>query len=122
MKNIQNAYICAENENDPNTGVIININIYDESASFVNLSPNEYSYFTKTYLTSYANNLKTAGMTYKYIDYQGVSALEYDFYQEDIPTKAIVFLKNKKSYLVQVATRKNLQSKFNMVKFSFELL
>ncbi len=120
--NILAAYICAENEDNPDIGVINNINIYDESKSYKNIQPSGYSTFEKKYLEQYATNLKNAGISYTYTTYQGVSAIEYTFDQQGLPTKAIIFLKNKKSYLLQVGTRKSLTTKYNSLKTSFVIL
>lgn len=116
------AYICAENENNPEIGVVNNINIYDESASYKDISPSNYNYFDKRSLEAYAKNLQNAGLEYNYTTYKGVDALEYSFDQQGLPTKAIFFLKNKKSYLIQTGTRSNLTTKYNLLKYSFELL
>lgn len=121
--NIIAAYICSENEDSPETGVITNINVMDESKSFKNVKTSDYTYFEKKALEKYAVNLKNAGMSYSYTTFQGVSAIEYTFDQGGtLPTKAIVFYKNKKSYLLQVATRKNLTAKYNKLKNSFIIL
>jgi hypothetical protein len=121
-KSVIGAYICAENEDNPEYGVINNIHIYDEADSHAKISSNDYSYFEKKYLEEYANQLAANGMTYNYVTYKGVSALEYSFDQISLPTKAIMFLKNKKSYLLQVGSRNNLDTKFSSLKTSFELL
>lgn len=121
-KTVIGAYVCAENEDNPEYGVINNINIYDETDSYSKISPTGYSYFEKKYLEEYANQLSANGMTYNYVTYKGVSALEYSFDQMGLPTKAIMFLKNKKSYLIQVGSRYNLTSKFNSLKSSFEII
>lgn len=120
--NILAAYICAENEDNPDIGVINNINIYDESMSYKKIQPLGYATFEKIYLEQYATNLKNAGISYTYTTYQGVSAIEYTFNQLGLPTKAIIFLKNKKSYLLQVGTRKSLTTKCNLLKTSFVIL
>lgn len=122
MNNILAAYICAQNEDNPDIGVIHNINIYDESKSYKNIQPSGYATFDKKYLEQYATNLKNSGISYNYITYQGVSAIEYTFDQQGLPTKAIIFLKNKKSYLLQVGTRKSLTTKFNSLKSSFVII
>jgi len=122
MNNVLAAYICAENEDNPDIGVIHNINIYDESSSYKKLQTADYALFEKKYLEEYATNLKNAGMRYTYTTYQGVSALEYTFDQQGLPTKALIFLKNKKSYLLQVATGMNLTIKYNLLKSSFAIL
>lgn len=122
INNIVAAYICGEDENSPEIGVANNINVTDESASYNKISPSNYGYFEKRTLEVYAGNLQKAGFNYQYTTYKGVSALEYSFDQMGLPTKAIFFLKNKKTYLIQVGTRTNLNSKFNLLKYSFELL
>jgi|GEM_PF-838409 len=122
MNNILAAYICAENEDNPDIGVIHNINIYDESKNYIDIQPSSHANFEKKYLEEYANNLKNSGIAYSYTTYQGVSAIEYTFDQLGLPTRAIIFLKNKKSYLIQVGTRKNLSTKFIFLKSSFAVL
>lgn len=77
----------------------------------------------KKTLEQYAGNLKSAGMSYSYTTFQGVSAIEYTFDQSGtLPTKAILLYKKKKSYFLQVATRKNLTAKYNKLKTSFVIL
>lgn len=122
VNDILAAYICALNEDNPDLGVIHNINIYDESKSYTSIQPSGYTTFEKKYLEQYATNLKNAGINYTYTTYQGVSSIEYTFDQQGLPTKAIIFLKNKKSYLLQVGTRKSLQTKYNSLKTSFVIL
>ena len=122
INNIIAAYICAENSDSAEKGVIINVNIYDETARYADIKPVYHSYFEKKCLEKYAENLSNAGFTYKFITYQGVSALEYTFNQMGLPTKAIMFYKNKKSYLLQVGTRDNLETKFNSLKTNFEFI
>ncbi|AVR47053.1 hypothetical protein C7S20_18365 [Christiangramia fulva] len=122
MNNVLAAYICGENTEDPQIGVIKNINIYDESFNYKDLRPSEYSDFEERYLKQYSSNLSAAGITYYNITYLGVSAIEYSFSQQGLPTKAIVFLKNKKSYLLQLGTRADLDSKFTFFKSGFGIL
>lgn len=122
IKNILATYICAENQDNPDIGVAVNINIYDESVSYKNVKPTFYAFFEKRCLEQYASNLSNAGFSYKYVIYLGVSALEYNFDQMGLPTKALMFYKNKKSYLLQVATRRGLTGKFDALKTSFEIL
>ena len=116
------AYVCAENENNPELGTIVNINIFDESSSYVNLSPTEYAYLEGTHLATYADRLKENGFDFKYVQYKSVTALEYTFDQMGVPTKSIYFIKNKKAYLLQVATRQNLITKYNSLKEFFDFL
>ena len=122
INNIIAAYICGENKESPEIGVANNINITDESASYQNMKPTNYGYFEKKTLEVYAKNLLNAGIEYNYTTFKSVIALEYNFDQQGLPTKAFFFLKNKKTYLIQVGTRRNLLSKYNMLKTSFEIL
>jgi hypothetical protein len=121
IKDVIAAYMCAEYENSPEYGVIVNINIYDESKSYKDIKPQYHAYFEKKCLEKYADNLEGASINYKYTDYQGVNAVEYDYYMNDLPARAIYFFKDKKSYLLQVATRNNLTPKYQALKSSFEL-
>ena len=120
--NIIAAYICTENKNNPDKVVMVNINIYDESLSYKNIRTSGYSYFEKMYLEEYATNLSNSGLKYNYTTYQSVTAIEYTFDQMGLPTKAIIFLKNKKSYLIQIVTQKYLTDKYNRIKKSFVIL
>lgn len=120
--NILGAYICAENENDLSTGVIVNINIYDESKSFQNIKSIYHEFFIKKSLEKYAANLSQAGISYEYTSFKGETALEYNFEQYGVPTKAIMFFKNQKSYLLQLATRDGVNAKYNALKNSFEII
>lgn len=122
VDNILAAYICAENKENPSIGAIHNINIYDESKSYIKVQQSGREQFEKRYLEQFVSSLKTAGIGYNYIVFQGVSAIEYTFDQQGLPTKAIFFLKNKKSYLLQVGTRRSLTTKFNLLKSSFMIL
>ncbi len=122
IKNVLAAYFCAENENNPNIGVINNINIYDESNNYNKIQPSGYASFERKYLEQYATNLKSAEISFSYTTYQEVAAIEYTFNQQGLPTQAIIFLKNKKSYLLQVGTRKDLLAKYNSLKSSFSIL
>ena len=122
MNNILAAYVCAENREDLNIGVINNINIYDETKNYKDLQPSGYAIYEKNYLKQYATNLENAGISYNYTTYHGVPAIEYSFSQQGLPTNAIIFLKDKKSYLLQVGTRQNLTEKYNLLKSSFVIL
>ena len=121
-KDVIAAYICAENQDNPDIGVIVNLNIYDEATNYRKIQPSGHAYYEKKYLEHYATSLSNAGIPYNYTTYQGVTALEYNFNQTGLPTKAIMFLKNERSYLLQVATRNNLTTKFSELKASFHML
>jgi len=122
INNIIGAYTCAENEDNPDIAVITNINIYDLSENYKGFQSDSYAHFEKTFLEQYADDLKQANIAFKKTEYLGVAALEYTFDQMSLPTKAIVFLKDKKSYLIQVGSRNNLNTKYNLLKNSFDTL
>jgi hypothetical protein len=122
INNIFAAYFCGENPDDAAIGVINNINISDLSSDYAKINPSFHSYFEKKSLEAYANNLQKAGIGYNYTTFQGISALEYSFDQMSLLTKALFFIKNKKTYLIQTGTRRNLQQKFNLLVTTFHIL
>ncbi len=123
VNNIIGAYVCTENEDNPNSEVIININVYDHSEEYKNISTDYYATFEGGCLNEYANNLGRVGISYNEVTYQGINALEYKFDQAGLPpAKAIMFYHNKKSYLLQVATRNDLDARFSLLKASFKLI
>jgi hypothetical protein len=119
--NTLSAFIGAENQDSPEIAVIVYVNVIDESQRYNSIQPTGHAYFEKKYLEQYASSLSNAGMSYNYTTYQGVSALEYSFEFSGIPTKAIMFLKHHKSYMLQVGTRKGLNAKFSALKSNFQI-
>ena len=115
-------YVCAVNENSYETGEIYNINVIDLNPEYNKLARAKEHYFTKEYLKSYSSNLTSSGINYTEVEFNNVKALEYSFSQMEMPTKAIFFVKNKKSYLLQVSTRKRIKEKFNNLKSSFSFI
>lgn len=122
INNIFAAYICAENSEDATIGVVNNINISDLSSDYAKINPAYYKNFEKKSLEAYANNLLKLGIGYNYKTYKGIQALEYSFDQMSLPTKALFFINNKKSYLIQTGTRNNLNQKFNLMATTFQFL
>lgn len=122
LNNILAAYICAKDQNDPSIGAVYNINITDERKSYETISTSNYSLLEKKIVDAYAKNLRAAGFTFSYTKFQNTNALEYTFSQNELPTKAIYFVKNKRTYLIQIGTRNSLISKFEALKKSFVLL
>ena len=123
INNIINSFVCAENENNPDIAVIFNITISDVSELYKNVPTSSYALAEKTYFEQYASNLRSYGVkSFNHTTFRGVSALEYTFDQMGVPTKAIIFVKDKKSYLLQVATRKDLATKYLAFKASFVFL
>ena len=113
------AFFCAENENNPQIGTIVNINIFDEAPNYDSSDP---AYFEGMQLAGYADQLRSNGFDFEYVQYKNVTALEYTFEQMGVPTKSIYFFKNKKTYLLQIATRQNLITKYKSLKESFEVI
>jgi hypothetical protein len=117
VTSIINALVCA-NEDEP---FIVNINIYDETSSYKQISPANYHIFDERFINGYAINLDGAGIDYKISTYKGSNSVEYNFTQNRLPTKAIYFIKDKRSYLIQIGSVNNLQSKFNNLKNTFTI-
>jgi hypothetical protein len=116
------AYVCEENENDPEYIIFNNINILDISTIYSRVAYEMYGYLESNYLEKQANYLSASGIAYEYVTYRGVKALQYSVIQSELSTRIIIFLKNKKSYSLQVSSRHNLISKFDTLKNSFEIL
>ena len=111
------AYVCAINETDPDNIVIVNINV-SPSPELAN-SRNRSDFSVYTYLLNQSN------IPYWFTDFQGAIAVEYSFTQlppYNIPTKAIFFIKNNKGYLLQIATKNNLETRYKNMRDSFLII
>jgi len=115
-------YLGAENKDSYDIGIIYNINVTDISSEYNSIPQSKYNYFTNQYLKNYIDQLVSNNMSYTEGEFNGVKAVEYSFSQAGLPTKAIIFIKDKKSYLLQVATRNRLPKIFNSLKTSFKFL
>jgi hypothetical protein len=62
--NTLSAYIGAENQDNPEIAVLVNINIIDESERYNSIQLSGHAYFEKKYLEHYATNLSNAGISY----------------------------------------------------------
>lgn len=114
------AYICSKDERNYDKGTIVNINIYDLSKDYITLSEAKYNVFNEEFINSYATQLKSNNINFKREKFHDVEALRYEFNQMGLPTKALFFVKNKKSYLIQVASRSNLANQFSSIVNSFK--
>ena len=101
---------------------MVNVNIYDESTSYNKISPSNYSYFENEFIKGYSNKLLNVGAKFQNFNFKGGYAVEYSFNQGELPTKAIYFIKDKKSYLIQIGSYSNLSIKFNNLKNTFNFL
>lgn len=108
--NVKEAFICSSEVNNASKASIYNIIVYNDEVG------------AKTFITSYAINLKKAGIRYNTLVIDGIPALEYTFIQNGIPTKAMVFYRYGKSYLFQISSRSLLDEKFSKLKNSFKKL
>ena len=122
IHNTIGAYICTENEDNPSIGVLVNINVYDELEAYKKIEPSGYAYFEKQYIIEYAEIFRMQASHIAISPTKVLLAVEYTYDQMGVPTKALVFIKNKKSYLIQVATRKSLNTKYDYIKGSFHFL
>ena len=91
--------------------IIYNLNVYrDNSGSAERFNKN------------YIQNLRENNITYSVSSVSGIKSVEYTFLQGNLPTKAVVFYVNGKSYLLQAATKENLSSTFNLYRNSFKFI
>ena len=92
------------------------------TSDYSSIPESKYNYFTNNHLKSYIGNLEANNISYTEGEFNGVKTVEYSFSQMELPTKAVIFVKDKKSYLLQIGTRKNLSKKFNDLKTSFKFI
>lgn len=119
--NLEAAYVALSDKNSSDP-VIYNINVFNEEQNYKDIPVKGHNYFEEKYLEQYKKNLKNIGAKTKYINFQGVRALEYQYEQMGIPYKAIVFLKGKKSILLQMGgSLRILNSEFELLKSNFKL-
>lgn len=109
--NVKEALLCASEVNNASRASIYNIIVYNDEVGGA-----------KAFITSYATNLKKAGIPYNTLVLDGIPALEYTFIQNGIPAKAMVFYRYSQSYLFQVTSRSLLNEKFLKLKNSFRKL
>jgi len=120
--NLLSSYIGADKKDTYETGVICNVQINDIALQFENIPTNNYENTTKQYLNDYISKLSSFKINYKECEYKGLKAVEYTFSYMEMPSKAIIFVKDKKLYLLQISTRKDIQEKFNELKDSFTFI
>ncbi|MDU0369575.1 hypothetical protein ACFPAF_04145 [Hymenobacter endophyticus] len=121
------AYVCAANKDSYEQGSITNITIQDNSANYKaykSMSPTQAAAVFETgLLKQYYSNLQANGIRAEYTSYRGVKAIRYSFnMMETMPAEAIFFLKNRKAYLLQVASRTDVDSKFQTLVGTFHFL
>lgn len=109
VTNLIATYIGTKNENIREKAIIYNINIYLELSFRGNNA-------SKKYLEHIIKGLKTTGLQYAIVNYQGVPAIEYKYNMNGIPSMILCFLKNEKSYFIQVSSLRNLSTNFNSFK------
>lgn len=123
MNFIVSSYIGSENKNSEKIGVIYIIQISDISSQYKNIPQSKQNEFTIKYLDSYCSNLKANNMSYSRPNFNGLNSVEYTYLDNGVlPSKAIVFIKDKKAFLLQVGTRKDLSKKYASIKNSFKFI
>ncbi len=113
------AYVCAYDEDSYQNGAIYNINIHDLTSEKRKLAKDEL--YNSMHLIHYKSSLRAAGISFKETKMLGVNAIEYNFSQLDLPTKAVYFVHGDQAYLLQVGSRTNLNSRFHLFSESFQL-
>lgn len=118
------AYVCAADKDSYERATINNITIQNLSSnykSYKSITPERAAAIFETgFLKQYYDNLLANGMEAEYTTYRGVKAIHYSYIMmETMPAEAIFFVKNRRGYLLQVASRTSLESKFQSVKGTF---
>lgn len=116
------SYVCAENEDSFEKGVIYNIQISDMTKDFNSLPQGSSEIFINQYLDKYTDNLTANGISNIQKEFNGLKSIQYTFEQNGLPAKALIFMKNKKSYLLQVSTRDDLNLKYKNLTESFTFI
>jgi len=117
------AYVCVSNQNDFDNVTATNITIQDISYIYMPGGAKDREHiFTDDYYETYKKNITAANMKLTEGLFNGARYLEYSFIQQDVPTQAIMFIKNKKMYCLQVSSMKNLIQRFNILKSSFKFI
>jgi len=117
------SYISTEKKDSYDNAVIYTIQITDITSEYKGISANKQNDFTYKYLDSYCSSLKANNMSYSKLNFIGLNSVEYSFLENgSLPTKAIIFIKDKKAFLLQVGTRKNLSKKYSDLKKSFKFI
>ncbi len=98
--------VCNENNK-----TIYNLNVYKDISGS-----------SEIFNRHYIRNLKESNINYSLVSVSGIKSIEYTFSQGNLPTRAVVFYNNGKSYLLQVGTTENLNSSFNTFKNSFKFI
>lgn len=120
--NLIGAYHCAANEHNMATAAIYSINIHDLSSIYDQTKNSEHHLIPSKYIDQYAESLSLAGISYEEISFKSNPGLIYNFLQQDIPTKALFFVNDRKVYLIQVASRSNVEETFQKTINSFAFL
>ena len=113
------ALICSKGSNNDNNVEIYNIVITDVSEIF-DQNPKYNSYVSEKLIKEYENNLINSGFKYRRVKFLNSNALEFNYNQNDYPRKAIIFIKNKMHFMLQIGTKNNIDSKFNDFVNSFK--
>jgi hypothetical protein len=117
------SYIATEYKDSYDKAVIYTVQITDITLEYKGISANKQNDFTNKYLDNYCLSLKANNMSYSKLNFIGLNSVEYSFLQNgSLPCKAIIFIKDKKAFLLQVGTRKDLSKKYANLKTSFKFI
>ena len=121
--NVLASYICAANDSSIETAVIVHLNIYDESPAYAKIhGAADIPDVNDKFLDYYAKDMTANGHITHKLTYKKMQALEYTGTEAGFPTKSILFLNNKKSYLLNVSSHHNLEENYAKITAGFELL
>jgi len=116
------SYVASENTNSYEEGVIYNIVINDLSSFYDGFSKKEELIFDEKFFDKYITDIKANNFKYKISKSNNKKCIHYNYSQAGLPTKAMLIIDNKKSYMLQVASRKNLDAKFEYLITNFKFI
>lgn len=115
VENFISAYQCLSFKEDPDKGTFFSINVFDES-DFVSqfaAQADVFPFFAeKIYLHRFTEDLSDTDTDFINVFFMDLPAVEYKQILDEVTSKSIVFLLNKKSYLITVASNTDLDAKF----------
>ena len=124
INNFLSAYQCVLNGNNPENRTVFSINIFNET-DFLNQFASQAEVIPfiaeKTFLHRFVEELSETGVHFENTTFKDVPAVEYKQAIDGIPLRSIVFLLNKKSFHIEVASKNSLDARFTDFVNSFEI-
>jgi hypothetical protein len=115
------SYVCLANENSYDLETNYTIIVYDLSQEYTEKYIDNY-YFEERFLFGFENKFVGNLTTCYAKSFHDAKAIQYVVSYVSWPSKALVFILNKKAYILQVGSRDKLDQKFQAFTSSFSVL